>query len=99
MYREQPKIENRVTFCLTAGISLCIFFRAIEMIVFEEDTQGTWREESHHEGLLGPGVNNHGQCGRWAFAEFTEVYQIEADFEARVEAELNNIIDQVAKKV
>ena len=46
-----------------------------------------------------PGVNNHGQCGRWAFAEFTEVYQIEADFEARVEAELNNIIDQVAKKV
>ena len=46
-----------------------------------------------------PGVNNHGQYGRWAFAEFIEVYQIEADFEARVEAELNNIIDQVAKKV
>ena len=27
-----------------------------------------------------PGVNNLGSYGRWAFAEFTEVYQIEADF-------------------
>ena len=24
-----------------------------------------------------PGVNNSGQYGRWAFAEFTEVYEIE----------------------
>ncbi|MFZ3115928.1 MAG: DEAD/DEAH box helicase family protein [Syntrophales bacterium] len=39
-----------------------------------------------------PGVNNHGQYGRWAFAEFTEVYQIEADFSARVEAEFNKMI-------
>jgi len=43
-----------------------------------------------------PGVNNHGQYGRWAFAEFTEVYQIEADFEAKVEAEFNKMIDQFA---
>ena len=33
-----------------------------------------------------PGVNNLGTYGRWAFAEFTEVYQIEADFEAKVES-------------
>jgi type III restriction enzyme len=33
-----------------------------------------------------PGVNNLGTYGRWAFAEFTEVYQIEADFEAKVVA-------------
>ncbi len=33
-----------------------------------------------------PGVNHLGTHGRWAFAEFTEVYQIEADFEAKVEA-------------
>lgn len=39
-----------------------------------------------------PGVNNLGNYGRWAFAEFTEVYQIEADFEARVEAEFNKMI-------
>ena len=27
-----------------------------------------------------PGVNNLGQFGRWAFAEFTAVYEIEAAF-------------------
>lgn len=41
-----------------------------------------------------PGVNNHGQYGRWAFAEFTEVYQIEADFETKVEAEFNKLIKE-----
>ena len=36
-----------------------------------------------------PGVNNLGTYGRWAFAELTEVYRIESDFEAKVEAALN----------
>lgn len=40
-----------------------------------------------------PGVNHLGTYGRWAFAEFAEVYQIEADFAARVEAEFNKMID------
>ena len=40
-----------------------------------------------------PGVNHLGTYGRWAFAEFTEVYQIEADFEAKVESEFNNMIE------
>lgn len=39
-----------------------------------------------------PGVNNLGTHGRWAFAEFTEVYQIETDFAKKVEAEFNNMI-------
>ena len=39
-----------------------------------------------------PGVNNHGGYGRWAFAEFTEVYQIETDFETKVEAEFDRMI-------
>lgn len=39
-----------------------------------------------------PGVNNLKQFGRWAFAEFTEVYQIETDFEAKVEAEFENML-------
>ncbi len=43
-----------------------------------------------------PGVNNDGRHGRWAFAEFTEVYKIEADFEAKVEAEFNKMIESVA---
>jgi type III restriction enzyme len=41
-----------------------------------------------------PGVNNLKQYGRWAFAEFTEVYQIETDFKAKVESEFNKMITQ-----
>ena len=39
-----------------------------------------------------PGVNHSGQYGRWAFAEFTEVYQIESDFAAKVESEFNKMV-------
>ena len=45
-----------------------------------------------------PGVNNLENFGRWAFAEFREVYQIESDFEAKVEAEFNKMIEQVTNK-
>ena len=31
-----------------------------------------------------PGVNNLGVYGRWAFAEFTDVYSMQAEFEAEV---------------
>lgn len=43
-----------------------------------------------------PGVNNLGTYGRWAFAEFTEVYQIETDFKAKVESEFNQMIERTA---
>jgi type III restriction enzyme len=39
-----------------------------------------------------PGVNHLGTYGRWAFSEFTEVYQIESDFKAKVEGEFTNMI-------
>lgn len=39
-----------------------------------------------------PGVNNHGTYGRWAFAEFTDVYEIQDDFEKQVESEFNKMI-------
>ena len=42
-----------------------------------------------------PGVNHLGTHGRWAFAELTEVYMIEADFKAKVEGELNKMIESV----
>jgi type III restriction enzyme len=42
-----------------------------------------------------PGVNHLVSHGRWAFAEFREVYQIEADFAAKVEGEFNKMIDSV----
>ncbi len=41
-----------------------------------------------------PGVNNLNSYGRWAFAEFCDVYEMEADFEAKVEAEFNKMIDR-----
>jgi type III restriction enzyme len=37
-------------------------------------------------------VNHLGTYGRWAFAEFTEIYQIESDFKAKVEGEFNKMI-------
>jgi len=43
-----------------------------------------------------PGVNNNGQYGRWAFAEFTDAYQIQADFKAKVESEFNKMIESVS---
>ncbi|HSW64038.1 MAG TPA: DEAD/DEAH box helicase family protein [Dissulfurispiraceae bacterium] len=43
-----------------------------------------------------PGVNNLNSFGRWAFAEFTEVFQIEADFEKKIEAEFNKMIEGIA---
>jgi type III restriction enzyme len=45
-----------------------------------------------------PGVNHLGTYGRWAFAEFTEVYQIEADFKAKVEGEFNKMIEAAAEQ-
>jgi len=40
-----------------------------------------------------PGVNNLGVYGRWAFAEFRDVYEIEADFAAKVEEQFEQMID------
>jgi type III restriction enzyme len=45
-----------------------------------------------------PGVNNSSQYGRWAFAEFTQVYEIESDFEKKVEAKFNEMIDSCTAK-
>ncbi|MDJ0944576.1 MAG: DEAD/DEAH box helicase family protein [Kiloniellales bacterium] len=36
-----------------------------------------------------PGVNNLGKFGRWAFAEFTEVYEIESEFGKLIESVLS----------
>ena len=44
-----------------------------------------------------PGVNNLKQYGRWAFAEFTDVYQIQTDFAAKVQSEFNRMIGQMVK--
>lgn len=40
-----------------------------------------------------PGVNNLGTQGRWAFAEFKDVYEMDADFEAKVQGEFDKMIE------
>ena len=39
-----------------------------------------------------PGVNNLGTHGRWAFAEFTQVYEIESEFAAKVNEAFDRLI-------
>lgn len=45
-----------------------------------------------------PGVNNLGSYGRWAFAEFTEVYEIEADFAQLIETGFKTLIEGVVQQ-
>ena len=44
-----------------------------------------------------PGVNNLKTCGRWAFAEFTDIYTIESDFKEKVESEFDNLVTKVIR--
>ena len=45
-----------------------------------------------------PGVNHLRTYGRWAFAEFTDVFEMETDFEARMEEELMKMIQRVTEE-
>ena len=46
-----------------------------------------------------PGVNNLGTYGRWAFAEFTEIYSFEPDFETKVAESFNAMIEHCSPPV
>ena len=43
-----------------------------------------------------PGVNRLGTFGRWAFAELTQVYRIESDFAETIEAQFQQMVDQIS---
>jgi type III restriction enzyme len=45
-----------------------------------------------------PSVNNLGSYGRWDFAELRDVYEIEGDFKAKVEAKFNEMIEAAADR-
>jgi type III restriction enzyme len=45
-----------------------------------------------------PGVNNLRQHGRWAFAEFGDVYEMQQDFAKKIEAEFNKMIEAQLSK-
>ena len=42
-----------------------------------------------------PGVNHLGSHGRWAFAEFCDVYEIESDFAAKVAGQFDQMLQTV----
>ena len=52
-------------------------------------------KKSTIENYWVPGVNNTGAYGRWAFAEFTDVYQIGLDFEEKIQANFNEMVNSV----
>lgn len=41
-----------------------------------------------------PGVNNLGSYGRWAFAEFCDVYEMQEDFKEKAEEHFNKMIEE-----
>ena len=41
-----------------------------------------------------PAVNNLHAYGRWAFAELTDIYQIESELASRIESQFKQMIDR-----
>ena len=41
-----------------------------------------------------PGVNHLGAYGRWAFAEFTDVYTMESEFASEVDGRFRTMINE-----
>lgn len=44
-----------------------------------------------------PGVNHLGAYGRWTFAEFGDVYEMEDDFAEQIEARFHDMLDNVSR--
>lgn len=44
-----------------------------------------------------PGVNHLGTHGRWAFAEFTEMYRIEDEFEKKVDEAFRDVLESASE--
>ena len=45
-----------------------------------------------------PGINNLGAYGRWAFAELTDVYAMEQDFEDALKAQFHALVERAAPR-
>ncbi|MHB8392795.1 MAG: hypothetical protein ACYDBH_25000, partial [Acidobacteriaceae bacterium] len=55
--------------------------------------RGREGKEIHDGELLGPRRENLKTYGRWAVAEFTDVFEMETDFAKKVAAEFDCMID------
>ncbi len=54
-------------------------------------------KKSTMEAYWIPGVNNLKSYGRWAFAEFGDVYQMDADFKTKVKSQVDSLITTAVK--
>jgi type III restriction enzyme len=68
------------------------------------ETKGYRREDAKDKKLTMetywvPGVNNLKTFGRWAFAELTDVYQMENEFEAKVAQEFERVLTEAGAGV
>lgn len=55
-------------------------------------------KKSTMENYWVPGVNNLKTYGRWAFAELTDVYEMELDFDEKIEPVVNELIDSFVQQ-
>ena len=74
-----------------------------DLLHFIVEIKGYRREDAKEkkstmENYWVPGVNNSGQYGRWAFAEFRDVYAMETDFKAKLAFEFNRMIESTIVK-
>ena len=44
-----------------------------------------------------PGVNRLGTYGRWAFSEFTDIYEIESEFTKKLASEFDQMIQRATQ--
>ncbi len=64
----------------------------INWVILDSDWEAEFcRVAEDHPKVLAY-VKNHGHYGRWAFAEFTDVYEMQEDFAQKVEEEFNNML-------
>jgi len=70
----------------------------LHLIVEIKVTQRDAKDKKSLWKPTGARHQHYGKFGRWTFAEFTEIYQIEADFEAKVESEFGKMIEVVSEQ-
>ena len=46
-----------------------------------------------------PGVNNLGTHGRWAFAEFTDIWQMQENFATTIEQAFANMLEGITDRI
>lgn len=70
---------------------------ADELINLVVEIKGYRREDAKEKKITMdtywvPGVNNLGTYGKWAFAEFADVFEMQHDFKEKVEQEFNKMV-------